>query len=230
MEPSEYHRILGEIARQGLPIRLYNTYRGLPISFEARLLDVSLWYATALVHEFHAVCLSLEGYTYIESDRLPEVLRARSLSLDIQTREVRLSEFVGVGHTVGKRSNVRVQPHEPTDVEIYDVTRRVPGILADVSPDGIGVVTFAAHIYGQMPLTKGSDVDVDLRMPGSQEMLSFAARVAAIQSKGKYTHRLGLKLAPDEPAAAILSSYVAQRQEIIMVELNGVYNSMRQAK
>lgn len=227
MDPSaEYIRIFSELARKNQPVKLYNTYRGVPISYEAYILSVDPWYITTSVHEFQAVCLALDNVTHIQSDLLPEVLRSRSITVDIRAKEARLTEFVLAGQSVGKRTTVRVQPKEPIDVEIFDAGRRVPAIVADMSTNGIGVVTFAAYIYGNIVFERGAEVFANLRLPGSEELIRFQGRIASVNPKGKYTHRLGLTLDPSSNSEGVLKKYIAIRQEEILVELKGVYESM----
>lgn len=227
MDPSaEYIRIFSEHARQNRPVKLYNTYRGVPISYDAFIASVDPWYVTATVHEFQAVCLALDNLTHIQGELLPEVLRARCITVDVRAKEARLTEFLAVGQSVGKRAMVRVQPKEPIDVEIFDAGRRVPAIVADISTNGIGVVTFAAYIYGNMAFERGAEVFANLRLPGQEQPMRFQGRIASVNPKGKYTHRLGLTLIPDSVSEVTLKKYIAVRQEEILMELKGVYESM----
>jgi len=227
----EVIRIFGDIARLGRPVKLYNAYRGVPIVYDAQVLSVDPWYVTLGVHEFQSVCLALEGMTYIQSDLLPEVLRARCINVDVKGCEARLTEFAPGGPSAGKRAAARVQPREPTDVQIKDSgNSAVSGILADVSTDGLGVVTFATYTYGELPFGKGADVFVDLRLPGVDRMVRFQGKIASVFAKGKFTNRLGLKLQPDPSVAPLLREYIAMRQEEILLELRGVYESMCREK
>ncbi len=232
MNPSaEFIHTFGEMARLGESIKLYNSYRGIPIVYEARLLSVDSWYVTASVHEFQAVCLALENMTYIQNSLLPGLLRSRCINVDVKTREARLTEFTLGGASVGKRKTVRVQPREPTDVQLMDANGvRIAGILADVSSDGVGVVTFATYTSGELPFTRGMEIFAELILPESDQNFRFHGKIVSISSKGKFTNRLGLKLQPDPAAEPILRKYIAYRQEEILLEIKGVYESMCREK
>ncbi len=213
------------------PLKLINSYRGLPIAYDARVITISQGYVACKVHEYQAVCMALEGKTYIQCDLLPEILQARPVAVDVLKKEAILTEFVGVGQSVGKRAAVRVQPKEPADVEIYDGEHRIPGKLADISSTGVGVFTFATYIYGDLSFTKNSDVFVDVRLPGSDQILRFEGKInSVVHQKGTFLHRLGVKILPNPTAEPVLQQYVGRRQDEVMQELRAIYESMVREK
>jgi len=231
MSNDDIMRRFGMIAEQKKPVRLINTYRGIPISYDAKVITISQGYVALNVHEYQAVCMTLEGKTYAQSDLLPEVLQARAVAVDVMTKQAILTEFEGVGHSVGKRMAVRVQPKEPADVEIYDGQRRIPGKLADISTIGLGVFTFATYIYGDLSFEKNADVVVDVRMPLTDEILRFPGKVTSVaHQKGTFLHRLGVRLFPTPENEKRLQEYVFQRQDEVLHELNAIYQTMIQDK
>jgi hypothetical protein len=224
-------RIFGMLLEQGKPARLINTYRGIPINNDARLITISQGYVAFSVHEYQAVCMTLEGKTFIQSDLLPEVYQARAVAVDVLTKQAILTEFAGVGTTVGKRMAVRVQPKEPVDVEIYDGKHRLPGKLADVSTTGVGVFTFATYIYGELTFEKSENVYIDVRMPVSDVILRFEGKITSVaHQKGTFLHRLGVKLLPNPETDLALLQYITQRQNEILRELKAIYETMAQDK
>lgn len=223
----ELMKIFGTMAEQKQSVRLINTYRGIPITHDALVLDASQGYMTLQVHDHQAVCLALEGKTYIQGSTLPEVLQARFMGVDILQKQVTVTEFLGVGTSIGRRMAVRVQPKEPTDVEIYDGSRRIPGKLADISTVGVGVFTFATYIYGSLPLNKSATVFVDVRLGGSEQILRFIGKISSVvHQKGTFMHRLGIKLQPNPAIEPFLSEYVHARQDEALRELQGIYETM----
>ena len=224
-------RNFGMLLEQRKPVRLINTYRGIPITNEARIITISQGYVAFSVHEYQAVCMTLEGKTFAQSEMLPEVYQARAVAVDVLTRQAILTEFTGVGNTVGKRMAVRVQPKEPTDVEIYDGKRRIPGKLADISTTGVGVFTFATYIYGELSFEKSENVFIDVRMPTSEVILRFEGKITSVaHQKGTFLHRLGVKLLPNPVTDPALLLYVTQRQDEVLRELKAIYETMAQDK
>jgi hypothetical protein len=224
-------RIFDRLLEQRKPVRLLNTYRGIPITNDARIITISQGYVAFNVHEYQAVCMTLEGKTFVQNELLPEVYQARAVAVDVLTRQAILTEFTGAGNSVGKRMAVRVQPKEPVDVEIYDGKRRIPGKLADISTNGVGVFTFATYIYGELAFEKSENVFIDVRMPANEVILRFEGKITSVaHQKGTFLHRLGVKLFPDSANEPSLLEYVSRRQDEILHELKAIYETMAQDK
>jgi hypothetical protein len=233
MTGTGFLQILGEIARQGRSVKFFNTYHGIPINYEGRILSVETQVVSAIVHEYQLVCMDEDQFTYIQSELLPGLLHARCIEVDMASREVRMTGFDVATSSAGQRMSVRVSPKEPADAEVYNAAgRRIPGILADVSMAGVGIVTFAAYQYGQLAFDMDSEVMVDVQLQGSNVSLSqggtlhFRGSVASIQERGKFTHRIGLKLQSGSESEMALRKFIATRQEELLLELRDKYDAL----
>jgi len=227
----EMMRNIHELHAAGKTIKLLNTYRGFPVSYDATILAVDQGYVAARVHEYQAVSMALEGKTHLQSDLLPEVIRATVVAVDVVKRQAVLTEFEGVGNAVGKRADIRVHPNEPLDAEIYDGQRRIGGKIADISTSGVGVFTFAAYIYGDLSFEKDREVFIDFRLPNADAIIRFHGVVTSVvDQKGTFLHRLGAKIFPGPDAKPLLESYIAARQDETLRELKLIYESMCQEK
>ena len=224
-------QIFNMLLEQRKPVVLINSYRGIPVTHEARIITISQGYVAFSVHEYQAVCMTLEGKTFIRSDELPEVYQARAVAVDVVTKQAILTEFTGSGTSVGKRMAARVQPKLPVDVELYDGQHRIPGKLADISTTGVGIFTFATYIYGELAFEKSENVFIDVRMPTSDSIMRFEGKVTSVMhQKGTFLHRLGVKLLPNPATDATLQHYIMQRQEEILQELHAIYETMARDK
>lgn len=213
------------------PVTLINTYRGFPISYPATLMATDQGYIAMSVHEYQAVAIALEGKTYLQSSVLPEVIQGTAVGVDVARKRVALTELKGVGHSVGHRMSIRVQPGDPIDAEIYDGHRRIAGKIADISTRGVGIFTFAAYIYGDLSFDKDKEVYIDFRLPNAESMLRFQGVITSISAhKATYMHRLGLKIFPTPEVESLLKAYIDQRKEETMLELKLVYGSMSRQK
>ncbi len=219
------------IASEQKPLRLINSYRGIPISYEASIVTINQGYVALKAHPYQATCMALEGKTHVQSDLLPEVYQAKAVAVDVLKSQAILTEFSGAGVTVGNRMTVRVQPREPIDAEIYDGEHRIPGNLADISSSGVGVFTFATYIYGDLTFQKGVKVFVDFRLPTSEPVVRCQGKITSlVHQPGTFLHRLGLQIWSTPASEPLLQQYVAVRQEEILDELKRVYKSMYQDK
>jgi len=220
-------RCIEQIAAKKQPVVLLNTYRGIPVMHEAVVLSVSKGYVTVRVHPFQAACLALQGETFLKSDQLPGIYQAQAVAVDVPKDQAVIAEFLDTGDTIGKRVTTRVQPKEPLEVELDDGKHRFTGRLADISTAGMGVLTLAAHIYGDLDLSKGSLVSIDFGLPNGDTHLRYQSKVASmVHKKGTYLHRLGLELLPNPSMEFKLRQYLALRQAEILEELKRIHQSM----
>jgi PilZ domain len=230
-DQDEMMNFFQKVISEKQPVKLYNTYRGFPVSYEANIMAVDQGYVAISVHEYQAVSMALEGKTFIQSELYPEIVRASVVAVDVVKKQAVLTEFEGAGDEIGKRSTTRVHPNEPLEAEIYDGRRRIGGKIADISTHGVGLFTFAAYIYGDLSFEKDKEVYIDFRLPNTDSIVRFQGVVTSVvDQKGTYLHRLGLKIFPSAEVKPLLEAYIATRQEETLRELKLIYTSMCQEK
>lgn len=221
--------IFSHLATGKVPVRLYNTYRGLPFNHYAEILGVEQDTVTARVHRHQAVGMATEGRTHLEVKPFPEVMCANVVELDFRKKQAILSEFTGVGDAVGKRTNVRVQPGEPLEAQITDGRRWVRGRIANISASGMCIFTYTTSMYC---LAFGLDrldheVFVDFKPPRFDCMVRFMGVITNIrEQEGSCLHRLGLRIFPNPEVQPLLDDYIAWQQQAIMREVELAYHSM----
>lgn len=216
------------IAANDQPLKLINNYRGFPITSSAQIDSIEDGYLNLRVYEYQAVCLTLEGFTYVQHSSLPEVYRASVLQVDIPRRAATITEFIGAGSLVGNRTYIRVQPKEAVPLEIYTGEQRIPGKLVDISTLGMGIFTLATFVYSERVLKVGDELLIDLQLPSHSTPVRLHTQVANVsRQQGEYLHRLGVRILPGSPADELLRLYVTTRQDEIMKELSIIYNSLR---
>lgn len=210
------------------PMRLINTYRGIPVAYSARVNTVDEGNAVFNINEYQAVCLTLDGKTHIQHPELPEILRARAILVNVPLKEVTLTEFVKAGTSVGNRLYTRVQPKEPIEAEIKIGERVVPGQLADISLNGVGVITIGTYTYGDMEARRGSKIWLSFMLPPTHTPVQLIGQITSVVDiENSKQYRLGCKTFPDSNVDLLLLEYVALRRDELMRELSMVYATMR---
>lgn len=167
-----YIEIFQLIAQTGKGVRLMNVYKGVPIAYEASLVDVKGEEIIIQTDPKQIVCLYRERLTYIQSKQLPENLRSRVTSLDLHTLQATLGEFTPNPGFIGDRNHVRVQPKDPIRGQITtkELIEPVQAELADISADGLAV--YIPHYNYQPRLYRiGGGISILLRLPGSHEVI-----------------------------------------------------------
>lgn len=225
----ELMRLFAQHMSQNQPVKLLNTYRGVPITHAADVISIHKGYVVFSVHPEQAACLSLENQTYVQSELLPEVFKAYVVAVDMARNQAVLNEFTSAGTALGKRMTVRVQPQKPLEVALHDGVHRVPGQLADISSKGVGIFTVAAYTYGDLCFEKGTKIYIEFQLPITDTFIRLSGKINSLtHQRGTFLHRLGLSISPDPQAEAALTQYVTSRQQEILEELKRVAECMHQ--
>ncbi len=210
------------------PVRLINSYRGIPIAYGSRVINVGAGNAVFRINEYQTVCLSLDGKTYLHHPDFPVILRARAVSVDVPLKEATLTEFTRAGATLGKRLFTRVQPSEPIDAEIRIGDQIFPCQLVDISLNGIGVITLGTYTYGDLEAVKGSKAQLYFTLPPTHSLVQLTGQITSVvDTGGTKQHRLGCKTFPEDKIGLLLLDYVALRRDELMRELSMIYATMR---
>jgi len=232
MEPHDnVMRLFHMLLAAGEPLTLLNNYRGFPVAHKATILTLEQGYVAIGIHEHQAVSMALEGKTFIQNGRLPEVIRASVMAMDVVKKRAVLTEFEPAGSEIGKRKTTRVFPREPLEADIYDGRWRLSGKIADISKNGVGVTAFAAYVYGNLSFELDKEVFVDFRLPTTEAVVRFQGVVTSVTDKqDDHLHRLGVHIFPNPEVQPLLDGYIQQRQEETERELTLIYQSMCQEK
>jgi hypothetical protein len=210
------------------PVRLINSYRGIPIANSSRVIKVSAGYVDFGINEYQAVCLSLDGRTHIQHSDLPAVLRAKTVAVNVPGKEATLTEFAKAGASLGNRLYTRVQPKEPIDSEIKVGTTILPCQLVDISLNGIGVITLGTYAYGDLGAVKGLKVQLYFTLPPTHSPVQLTGQITSlVETKNSSQYRLGCTTFPDNKIGLLLLDYVALRRDELMRELSMIYATMR---
>ncbi len=164
---TEITGLFRQAAQANQSIYLLNVYKGVPISYEANVVDVSWATVKVRTQKYQVVCLYRERETYVQSRTWPHTLHARVVEVDLQKTEAVLTSFEYVTSRIGDRMRVRVQPQGPLegDVQAKDLPQAFRCELADLSQDGMAIY-IAARNYSPLVYQKGANITLTLRFPG----------------------------------------------------------------
>jgi hypothetical protein len=216
-------------SEQGV-VKLYNTYRGLPLDGDTVVYKVDEGQITTGVFGYQAVSMALDGKTHMQIPRLPNPLRATVVEVDIKKKRAVLSDFTSIEGSLGHRTTVRVEPSETLEVTIYDGRQRLGGKVVDISTEGMCIYTFFAQMYG-LKFEHDKEVFIDFKPPFSNTMIrskGVITRMTSQQASG--FHRLGLKIYPSSEVKPMLDEYILRRQKELMNEMEQRYLSLSRRK
>jgi hypothetical protein len=211
-------------------VKLYNTYRGLPLDMDTTILGVEEGEITASLFGYQAVSMALEGQTHLFVPSLPGNLRATVVDVDLKKKRAVLRDFASIKGTVGMRRQVRVEPSETLEVRIYDGRQRIGGRVVDISSEGMCIYTFFANLYG-LKFESDKEVFVDFKPPYADMTMRSKGIITRLTSRaGTQLHRLGLKIYPDPEVTHVLDEYIKHRQKELLNELEQSYLTLNRKK
>jgi hypothetical protein len=211
------------ISKSGEDFRFHNAYRGLPITYDGRVEDVSEHEVRFAINRYQSICIRLENQTFLQNNLLPEVVRAKVVKEDPWAPAVVLTDFQYKGTLIGKRMHVRVEPDRSIRV-MLGVMQNYSGEMTELSLRGVSVV-INPPLYSAMAWNRGEKVPIEFRLPDVAQKHQVIIKVFgtvryATLDRKKGGYRMGLQfLAPDQTTEAILSRYIAQRQAELLNEL-----------
>ncbi len=221
-ELTEILRLLRWIKASQKKVKLFNEYKGVPISFEATIIGVSDDSVLLQINKYQTVCIFQSRQTFIRHEVLPQVVKGAVNTLDALKDLAVVTELAYCGTMIGDRAQIRVVPEEPVIAMIINKIQ-APGMLADLSLHGAAIVldqaSYTARIFGA-----GQQIQVDFILPGpDRQRISMNALV-----KGTFTSerskkvRIGLQTFPDANMELTLSRYIAKRQAVILREIKSL--------
>jgi hypothetical protein len=220
---------LTRIFERRSPVKLINNYKGVPIHYEAVILEVTENEASFKVHPYQCVGLKLDQQTFIQSEGIEYSVRANLKSLDIIGKIAVLEDFLYAPDTIGSRAAIRVQPENPVDVVIHSRNRKIPGKLADISLVGMGIYSFSAYIDNPAFVNRGVSVSVVLALHevNGFEDVTLKGTIQNI-ARERNVYRLGIRTNPVDSTRQIINEYIDSRKQIVLREIEDAYQQVLQ--
>lgn len=146
--------------------RLHNLYKGVPISNDAETVAVDGVFVYLRTNQYQLASIFLERSTYIQLNDSPNLLRAQLVKMDLERGDLYLTKVEKVQGGIGKREQIRVEPHDLVwvDLLVKNALSPIATQLANLSAAGLGV--YMDRIYFQPHIYKiGTEVKVSFELP-----------------------------------------------------------------
>jgi hypothetical protein len=220
---------LSRILEARRPVKLINNYKGVPIHYDAVILEVAEREATFKVHPYQCVGLKLDQQTFIQSEGIEYSVRANLKSVDFVAKIAVLEDFLYAPDTIGSRAAIRVQPEDAVDVVILSRNRKIPGQLADISMVGMGIYSFSAYIDNPAFIKRGISVTVVLALHevNGFEDITLKGIIQNI-ARERDVYRLGIRTNPADTAQRIMNEYIDSRKQEVLREIEDTYQQVFQ--
>jgi hypothetical protein len=217
--------LLDELAASNAEIYLMNVYKGVPLSFPAVITGGGARGLHVQADRYQVACMYIEKETYIRSERLPHILSAQVIDLDLAGRTAFLAGFLAGHGGIGSRMQVRVELEEPLGGKLQNHQRGrfLKGELVDLSQDGLGFYLDGEDIPAA-EFFKGARVSVCLHLPGQYEKGSRKTAPLSPERPGERFERGNVRFSPfgspekgmPAPGTGPLSGQTIQSPEVLV--------------
>ena len=226
------NRLRGHLNEQK-PVTLYNTFRGVPITYEA---DVAMIHPNntigLIVHPYQAVCIKHERRTYIESKSLPELVRAYPMTIDYTNQVVVLKNLEFPKSISTDLNHSWVSPAKDVQIEISSEDHgEFEGDLLELAVLEENEVRLAVGVAESLPLLRGDPVELAFVLKGEGGLIQVQGAVHSLKKirnqKQRRMEIAGTAAMGDEIS---ILAYVARREDEIMNNLDKAYRKLRKGK
>ncbi|MBF0626104.1 MAG: heme NO-binding domain-containing protein [Magnetococcales bacterium] len=132
-------REIKEILRHGGDIKLFNLYKGVPISYPAMLLKSKDDTILVKACKTQLIATQAEGSTYISSPVIDVGLRGRVTQIDWKKQTIVLDTLTRSDGAIGERVSLRVEPEGEIPVALTLAGKKISGLLQDLSMTGMSL-------------------------------------------------------------------------------------------
>ena len=218
--------------KEGRPVTLYNTYQGVPITYEADVAMVHADFVGLIVHPYQAVCIKEERRTYLESKSLPALVRANPVSIDYTNQVVMLKRLKIPKSISADLFNAWVEPEKPVMVRIHSEENgelKAPMIEMAMLDENQARVVVA--MPKEIPFTRLEPLDLTFRLTRDTEpvrMQGYIHSVTKLRNQDQKRVEIAGKAAMKDEISML--AYVAKREDQIMDGLDKVYKKLRKGK
>ena len=162
----ELIRMLGRVSRNQSEIKLLNIYKGLPLSHETNIDSVGDFEICVPSNRQHIACLYYQRETYLQGEKLPFLIRAQVISLNLAKEAAVLSNFEVAKPDIGKRGQIRVEPEEPliAFIQFSGSGFELPAPLADISAEGASIY-LDEELFPVKQFQSGKEITVTIAFP-----------------------------------------------------------------
>jgi len=213
--------VIRYLGQQNAALELTKSFRGMLVQQDISILEVNPDGAAFRVTNTE-MCGALEGDVYLHSRLFPKPVMAQIKSLSLNKGTLVLSGFAYIDIEWKKRQHERVQPKHPIYVTLHWKRKAVRVCMVNISVDGMGVLAYKIPEKG-MRIQPGSNVQLDFELPPDHKYSALKGKIIYLNTTGKFSTTVGMRLFPKAKEARLLEEYVALRKQEILEELNQAY-------
>jgi hypothetical protein len=211
------------------PVTLYNTYRGVPITYEAEVAMVHPDYVGLIVHPYQAVCIKEERRTYLESKAIPALIRAYPMSIDYTNQVVMLKKLKIPQSITADLYNSWVAPEKKIMVDVSSEEKGdISMPMTEIAVLDKNQVRVVLSVPKDVAYERQDPVELAFRLNPHGELILVQGVVNSlikVRNQDIKRMEIGGRAAMSDEISIL--AYIAKREDQIMGQLDSVYQKLR---
>jgi c-di-GMP-binding flagellar brake protein YcgR len=200
-----------------LTVHLINYYKGLPVSFKAKIAGIEKGAIDLDINPQQAVAISIEHYTFIRSKIFKHDILAKAQYVNVRRKAVLLRQMCYVEIMAERRNNIRLEL-EPSIKAIFTSSLlSIRGRLTELSMAGAVMV-----VDHNIDIEIGEEAELILMVPDAEQGTTYSikvpAKLVAISDDTKPIH-CRFMITADRITDRVISKYLFHRQVEIIRDL-----------
>jgi hypothetical protein len=200
-------------------VSLAKHYKGTTIKQLGRIIDINPVSGTIQVSQRLTFPI-LSGIIHMLCEDFPGAISATIHPIDYTNGTFQLSDL-SYGDWVERKAE-RVQPKCPTYISMQLHRSSYRAFMIDISSDGMGILVNKT-IDKDDRLRPGVKLLLDFQLPPEHLFINLKSTILYRKNVGQQLTKYGLQLLPNASQKNILQSYVTQRYDEILNELEQEY-------
>ena len=192
-------------------LKLVNYFRGIPVSYAAKVLTVEDTSAEYSAHQIQTVVITLEKVTVLKSRHFPRDVIANVNYVNVEKSRIVLSTFSYALVRADRRMSVRVELTDPISVSFSAPESSVSGRLYDLSLTGVSI---SVPENPGVPLSEEGELSIAL--PAGT--ITVPASLLKTKPLAEGCHMI-FEIQPTRASEMSISQYIFRRQVEIIKEL-----------
>ena len=213
--------IIGSHAAQNISMRLTNSFRGMMLSQDVKVLAVDSYRAIFQIFDSKS-CAALEGRVHLHSQAFSKPVSARLIDLNISQGMFALSDFVYTDSDWTERQHDRVRPQDPVYVSLHCGRETIRSSMQTLSINGMGALA-CKSIKPDKKIYPNSLVKIDFQITPNYIWESLKGVIVYMHKVQNSFSRFGIRLHPNSKQAQLLERYIYLRKREIMDELDQAF-------
>lgn len=200
-----------------LEVQLINYYRGLPVSFKAKIIGIDKDALDLDIPPEQAVAISEGRYTFIRSRLFKNPILAKAQYVSVKHKAVSLRKLCYVEIMAERRKHIRLELEPPIKAVFNSSTGIVKGKLVELSMSG-AVMSVSQPFDGVV----GEETTLIVMVPDIEQNTVYNIKLPStlVDVGDTNSRRIRLSITTDDRISdRIIAKYLYHRQVVIIREL-----------